>query len=324
MKGAQVVVTGAAGQVGFPVCAHLARDNEVWAVDLFARPGSQQRLESLGAITRRIDIASGDFGDLPSAPSYVLHLAAYISTDVDFDAAMRVNAEGTGLLLAHCQEARAALVMSTSGVYDRKDDRLHRYAETDRIGDSRSPITPTYGLSKVTEEAVARASARVLGLPIVITRLSSAYGPNGGMPAVDLDTIVAGRAIVLRGEPVPSNPIYEGDIAEQAELLLEVASVPATIVNWGGDDLVTQEQWCEHLAALAGRELRITREDGERRGGSMLVDRRLAITGRCKTDWRTGMRLMLEGRYPDGPNGPRRPDVGGAHALEAFEQRARS
>lgn len=316
-----MLVTGAAGQIAFPICEHLAGDNEVWGLDLFGRPGSRQRLNDVGVTTRRIDLASGEFAQLPDDFTYVLHLAAYLQSDDDYDSALRVNAEGTGLLLAHCRNARAVLVMSTGGVYAANPDPWHRFKETDPLGDSKSPYVPTYSITKIAEEAVARTSARVLGLPVVIARMNTSYGANGGVPASQLDSIVQGGEIILRGDPMPANPIYQGDIDSQAEALLGAASVPATIVNWGGDETVAQQDWCTYLSELVGRPARITVRPGVRKGGAVDVTRRSSITGACKTTWREGMRIMFEERYPEGPDGPRKPGVSAAHALEAYVRR---
>jgi nucleoside-diphosphate-sugar epimerase len=321
MHGQKVLVTGAAGQIAFPICVHLARDNEVWGLDLFGTPGSRQRLDDLGVTALTVDLASGDFGDLPDDFDYVLHLAAYVQPSGDYDAALRVNAEGTGLLLAHCRRARAALVMSTASVYEPHDDPWYRRTETDALGDTRSPMVPTYSLTKIAEEAVARTSARLLDLPVIVARMNTAYGANGGVPAMHLDSIIEGRTIFIQGEPATCNPTYQGDINEQIDGLLGAASVPATIVNWAGDESVAQRDWCEYLGELTGRPVTIEVRP-IRTGGAIDVTKRLSITGPCRTSWREGMRLTLEGRYPDGPDGPRRPGVGGPHAaFEAYTRR---
>jgi nucleoside-diphosphate-sugar epimerase len=324
MNGKKVLVTGAAGQIAFPICEHLAADNEVWGVDLFDRPGSRERLEAVGATARAVDLTTGDFGDLPDDFDFVLHLAAYLRPDDDYDAALRVNAEATGLVLAHCRRAQAALVMSTSGVYEANVDPWHPFVETDPLGDSKSPYVPTYAVTKIAEEAVARTMARALDLPVVIARMNTSYGVNGGVPASHLDSIIAGRQIVLRNDPMPANPIFQGDINEQAEALLGAASVPATIVNWAGDETVAQQDWCAYLGELTGRPVIVTVRDSVRKGGAADVSRRTSITGPCRMGWRDGMRSMFEGRYPDGPDGPRAPGVSAAHALEAYVQRVTS
>ena len=86
------------------------------------------------------DVGDGDFSELPDDFTYVLHLAAFMGPGLDFDHAIRVNAEGTGLLLAHCRKAKAALVMSTHSVYRparRPDARVPR-DRPDRRGERRA------------------------------------------------------------------------------------------------------------------------------------------------------------------------------------------
>jgi nucleoside-diphosphate-sugar epimerase len=322
MRDEKVLVTGAAGQIAFPLCEHLAHDNEVWGLDLFTQPGSRARVESVGVKACPVDLGSGSFDDLPDDFTYVLHLAAHLATDLDCDAALRVNAEGTGLLLQHCRRARAALVMSTVAVYAPRADPWHVFREDDMLGDSRLPYVPTYSVSKLGGESVARASARMFDLPVVIARMNTAYGPNGGTPAYHLDTIVEGGDVVAAWDPLPSCPIYQDDINHQAEALLGAAAVPATIVNWGGDEAVPMQEWCAYLGELVGRSPRIVVAPGEKHGNVVDVTRRRSFTGPCRTGWRAGMRQMVEARYPEGPDGPRHAVGSAAHAQQAYEQRS--
>jgi nucleoside-diphosphate-sugar epimerase len=160
LKGKKILVTGPAGQIAHAVCRTLAPDNDVWGIARFSRPGSRDFVESLGVTTREVDLADPDFGGLPGDFDYVLHLAAYMGETDDHDHALRVNAEGTGLLLGHFRDVQAVLVMSTTGVYRPHEDPLHLYRETDPLGDAVNPNIPTYAISKIAEEAVARFCAR--------------------------------------------------------------------------------------------------------------------------------------------------------------------
>ena len=99
----------------------------MWGIARFADAGSRAHVDALGVTTRVCDIARGDFTDVPDDFTYVVHLAAFQGPGLDFDHAITVNAEGTGLLLAHCRGAKAALVMSTHSVYRPHDDPLHVY-----------------------------------------------------------------------------------------------------------------------------------------------------------------------------------------------------
>jgi nucleoside-diphosphate-sugar epimerase len=201
--------------------------------------------------------------------------------------------------------------MSTTGVYRPHDDPYHPYLESDPLGDAVSTHAPTYAISKIAQEAVARSCARMLDLPVTIARMNAAYGANGGLPAYHLDWMVAGAPVVVRFDPCPYSPIHEDDICGQVEAMLAAASVPATIVNWGGDEVVSPQEWCPYLARLAGLdepELVVQEVPGSQRGVVLDVTRRLEVTGACTVSWREGMRRMLQARYPDGvtPGRPRR------------------
>src|SRR5579875_4089966 len=114
LRGEKILITGPAGQIAYPLAASLAADNEVWGIARFSDPDARQRVEAAGVRTSVCDLASGDFTGIPRDFTYVLHLATYRSGGLDYDQALAVNAEGTHLLLEHCRQARAALVMSTA------------------------------------------------------------------------------------------------------------------------------------------------------------------------------------------------------------------
>jgi nucleoside-diphosphate-sugar epimerase len=218
----------------------------------------------------------------------------------DFDEALRVNAEGTGLLLQHCRSARAALVMSTQSVYRPEEDPLHRFVESDPLGEVNAGHSPTYSMSKIAEEAVARYCARAFDLPVTIARMNASYGPEGGLPAYHLDTVAAGRPVSVRHDPSPYSPIHQDDINSQVEALLAAASVPATIVNWAGDEVVTAQEWCAFAGELAGVPAQVVVKEraGTARGQAADVTRRAALTGPCAVPWREGMRRTYEARHP--------------------------
>ncbi len=296
----KILLTGASGQIALPLGRFLAADNEVWAVARFSEPGSRERCEQAGMVTRSIDLASGDFGDLPQDFDYVLHLAVFQLAGQDYDHALRVNAEGTALLMAHCRSAKACLVMSTCAVYAFNPDPRHPFREEAPLGDSRQPYSPTYAISKIAQEAVARSCARLHNLPTTIARMNVSYSSNGGLPAYHLDAIMRGEEIVLPpGGEAWYTCIHQDDINRQVEGLLAAASVPATIVNWSGDEPVDARSWCQYLGELAGREP-VFREDDSQSIPSRVTDnqRRLALVGPCRVSWREGFAAMARERYP--------------------------
>ena len=320
----KILVTGPAGQIALPMTEYLATNNDVWGIARFSEDGSREKVEAVGATTRRVDLAEGDFGDLPTDFDHVVHMATYQGPGFDYERALRVNGEGTGLLLDHCREAQSVLVASTFSVYAPHEDPGHLFTETDPLGDARLPHSPTYSMSKLAQEAVTRTMARVLDLPVTIGRINGSYGPNGGLPAYMLDWLINGDPIYLRAEGQTYNLIHAEDMNAQVEALLGVASVPATIVNWSGDDAVTVEEMVGYMAELTGREPNFVRVDlpGSSKGNGSDNTLRRELIGLCSVDWRDGVKAMFEARYPNGVDGGLAPadQAGGASLGAAYEE----
>jgi nucleoside-diphosphate-sugar epimerase len=314
LSGEKILITGVSGQIAGPLANYLAKDNEVWGAARFRppeagvlrpvaadAPDSRQTLEAAGIKTVAVDLASGDLDELPTDFTYVVHLAVYQIDGYDYDTALRVNAEGTGLLMSHCRTAKGFLHMSSCSVYKPKPEDLnHVFVETDALGDNESPFAPTYSVSKIAAEAVARYCARDLSLPTTIARMEVSYGANGGWPAYTFDAMLAGYPVQLQG-PGPNlhAPIHEDDICEQLGKLLEVASTPAVIVNWGGDDVVSCEEWLAYFEELSGIAPAIQYEDHWITNSPPDKTRRVELVGPCRVQWKDGFRRMLQERYPE-------------------------
>ncbi|MGH9172299.1 MAG: NAD-dependent epimerase/dehydratase family protein [Acidimicrobiales bacterium] len=300
LSGEKILVTGAAGQIGWPLARHLAVSNEVWGAARFRAEGAETRVAAAGARPLRLDLASGSYEELPDDFTYVVHLAAYIGPNPDVNRAMRNNAESVGLLMSHCRRAKAILVMSTHSVYRPHPDGEHAYTEDDPLGETNAVFAPTYAMSKIGQEAVARTCCRLFGLPTVIARMNASYGPNGGLPAYDTDAVVSGRTVMTRNDPCWYSPIHEDDINAQVNPLLLAASVPATIVNWAGDEVVSVQQWCALAGGLAGTPAEVTTlSDGGPLGAVADVTRRREITGPCRVPWVEGVRSTVLARHPE-------------------------
>ncbi|MEX1217389.1 MAG: NAD(P)-dependent oxidoreductase, partial [Acidimicrobiales bacterium] len=253
----KILITGPAGQIAFPMARDLAKDNEVWGIARFGDPATRKQVEGVGVKTLSIDLAEPDFSELPDDFTYVLHLAVVQVAGLDYDFAIRANAEGTGLLLHHCRSAKAALVMSTHSVYKPPvdGDPWHVFKETDALGDVNAAHAPSYSMSKISQEAVARTCARLFDLPVTIARMNASYGPDGtgGLPIMQMDALLAGNPVTTRWDPCMYMPIHTDDITSQAEALLDGASsTEATIVNWAGDEPASVQEWCAYIGELAG------------------------------------------------------------------------
>jgi UDP-glucuronate 4-epimerase len=299
LEGARILVTGATGQVGAPVARALAGANEVWALARFRDPSAREPLEQSGIRCVASDLAKGDFAadGVPPDVDYVLNFAVAKTGRIDKDLA--ASAEAIGLLMAHCRSARAVLHCSSTAVYAPRPH--HPHAEEDPLGENgHRTILPTYTLVKVAAEAVARTAARLFDVPTTIARLNVPYGDEGGWPLFHLLMMQAGQEIAVHPEaPSTFNPIHEDDIVATIPGLLAAAAVPATVVNWGGHQEVSVEDWCTHLASLTGLRPTFTSSDDALE--SVVVDRTrmVALAGETTVDWRDGLRRMVESRAPE-------------------------
>lgn len=296
----KVLITGPAGRIAFGLARSLSQDNEVWGIARFGDPTTRGRVDDLGVTTRAIDYSDGQFGDLPTDFTYLLHIAADLGAS-GYERSLRVNAEGTGFLLQHCRKAKAALVMSTVTTYKPHADPWYAFREDDALGDAMAPGQPSYSVSKIAEEAVARYCARSFELPVTIARMGAAYSDQGGLPIAHLAAIAAGEPVRARWDPIPYSPIHDDDICAQVEPLLDAATVPATIVNWAGDVAVSVQQWSAYFGELLGAEARVEVEPipGASIGSVADPTKRISITGPCQVDWRTGLFREATRLYPD-------------------------
>lgn len=303
LKNEKILFAGLTGQIGYRLASYLAKNNEVWGLARFRDAGKQKQLQSEGVKTHATDLANPDFRRLPDDFTYLIHFAVYQESGLDFDLALRINAEGTGLLMSHCRKARGALVMSSCAIYDLPEDPNHPVKETDPLGGPRSLHCPTYATSKMAQEAVARSTARQMGLPTTIARMNVYYGEYGGLPPWQFEWMLGGLPVPLQPNRLSvCTPIHEDDINSQVGGLLAAASVPATIVNWGGDDAVDVRTYCTYMADIAALKVQFQDAPDDPLAAKVIVSdstRRKQLVGDSQVKWREGMRRMIAARHPE-------------------------
>lgn len=296
MRGAKILITGVTGQVATPIATALAVDNDVWGVARFNNAQARQQLEQAGVRCETVNLADGDFSALPTDFDYVVNMA--VAKSGRWDADLAANAESVGLLMAHCRAAKAYLHTSSAAVYDPPDDEPR--SESTVLGDNHKHLFPTYSISKIAGETVVRTMARALDLPATIARFNVPYGDNGGWQFYHMEMILAGIPIpVPPGGPARYNPIHEDDILATLPKLLGVASVPATTVNWCGDQTVSLQEWCMYLGELVGREPVFTEDPNALSGGPSDTTRMHELIGGTSVDWRDGMRRLVAKFHPE-------------------------
>ena len=178
------LVTGAAGFIGSHLCERLLSDgHDVVGLDAFIpfypRPLKEANLAHFRAHPRfhwhTLDLRHDDLATALDGVEAVFHLAAMAGlpkswTEFDLYASCNIAATFRLLEALRGRETLARfLYVSTSSVYG-------RYSSGDETLPTR-PISP-YGVTKLAGENLCRAFAEEQGLPLVVLRYFSVYGPR--------------------------------------------------------------------------------------------------------------------------------------------------
>lgn len=299
LTGKNILVTGVTGWVAGPVAAALAANgNTVYGAARLKDAAQREPLEAQGIRPISIDLAKQRLDEVPDDIDVVLHFA--VAKTMDFELAFAANAEGSAALMEKCQNAEAFLHCSSTAVYEPDDHNPRR--ETDPLGDSHRPMPgmQTYSISKIAGEVLVKATAKRVGLPTVIARLSVPYGDLYGWMTFHLMMMERQMPVTVHtNQPTNYAPIHSDDLIRSIPYLLSLASVPATIVNWGGDEVAGIEDWCDELGRLTG--LTPTYEPTDSTIAAIIPNvEKLQSTGfRSEIGWREGIRRQLTATRPD-------------------------
>ena len=146
-------------------------------------------------------------------------------------------------------------------------------------------------------EGLVTFVSRQYELPTVMLRIGMVWGPDGGGPALRVDRMLEGQEVlVATARPSYSTLIWEDDAVRLCIRAFEIGSVPPAVVNLGGDEPVTIEEYCDYAGELLGITPRYRSTDEQYPGTFMDPARRRELLGPCRVDWREGMRRLLAHR----------------------------
>jgi nucleoside-diphosphate-sugar epimerase len=263
------VVTGAAGFIGSHLCEHLLRQgHEVVGIDAFVpyyprAVKERNLLECLRHATfhfRERDLRSEPLDDLLAGAEVVFHEAAMpglVRSWTDFDGYWTCNVQGTQRLLEAVRRAapnlRRFILASTSSVYG-------KFASGDETLPTK-PVSP-YGVTKLAAEHLCRAYADAHGLPLVVLRYFSVYGPRQ-RPDMGYYRFIQA---LQRGEPVSvygdgmqvRGNTYVGDCV--AATLAAAEARTGEIYNVGGGETVSVWDVLRCLEKISGRKPQVRQE----------------------------------------------------------------
>ncbi|MEM7143060.1 MAG: NAD(P)-dependent oxidoreductase [Actinomycetota bacterium] len=293
MTDTSIVLAGATGQVGKPVAKALAaQGNEVHGIARFKDPAVREEMEAAGVICHAVDLLDPDLSSVPNDPDHLVNLA--VTKTGKWDKDLAANADAAGLLMSHCRAAKAALHCSSTAVYAPTGGEPMR--EDSPLGqDHHRHMMPTYSTVKTAAESVASFAAKAFDLPTTIARLCVPYGDEGGWPIFHLMMAQGGQPIPVHTDGSRYNVIHHDDIVRQIPALLDAATAPATILNWGSDEVVSVEEWTRFMCDVAGAP-EPTFEATEFTIPSAVIDteRSRPVLGECTVEWQDGFRRLID------------------------------
>jgi UDP-glucuronate 4-epimerase len=243
-----ILVTGAAGFIGFHVARRLAASGRAVVgldnLNAYYDPALKQaRLDAL-AKERSFRFVKLDLADRAGVAAlfaehrfpHVVHLAAQAGVRyslVDPHAYVDANLTGFVNILEGCRHAKSRHLVyaSSSSVYGANTKMP--FATGQNVD---HPLS-LYGATKKANELMAHAYAHLFGLPTTGLRFFTVYGP-WGRPDMAMwlftDAILAGRPIKLFNQGnMRRDFTYVDDVAESVVRLVE--RPPAGDANWSGE-----------------------------------------------------------------------------------------
>jgi nucleoside-diphosphate-sugar epimerase len=260
------LVTGCAGFIGSHLCERLLADgHRVVGVDCltayYPRPIKERNLAAARSHPNfrflELDLSTDPLGDAVGRAEVVFHLAAMPGLNkswTDFDLYARHNLTATHRLLEAVKgrSLKKFVYASTSSVYG-------RYAS----GDESLPTRPSspYGITKLAGEQLCRVHHDEYGLPAVVLRYFSVYGPRQRPDMgyhLFIDAVLRGKAITLTGDGLQvRGNTYVGDCVEATVQAAD--AMPGEVFNLGGGELTTVVEVIRKIERITGKTAIIER-----------------------------------------------------------------
>lgn len=288
LSGKRVLVTGASGLVALPVAVELAKNNEVFAVARYSDPSQKRLIEAAGAQAVQFDMANEDMSALPKQVDVVINYAVLPPNFGNL--AYDVNTGSTGRLARRYRDAEAFVHGSTGSLYEYQGERPLR--EDDPYG--LHSAGENYAASKIGAEYLIKHLSVDYDLPVTIIRIFSFYGPRGGGVTQRVDQVAQGLPVsVYPGVRNVHTPLYEDDYVEKTIDCARIAKVGGEVVNVGGSESCTTQEYCIMAGEICGKEP-IFVENG--RSWPIWADttKMEKLMGPSKISMREGIRRVLE------------------------------
>jgi UDP-glucuronate 4-epimerase len=258
----RILVTGAAGFVGSHLCERLVRDgHSVIGVDAFvgSYPASVKRRnlaaldDSTSFTFHAADLRTDPLDPILDGVAVVINEAAVAGLApswADLGLYASCNIVGLGRLIEASERAGVDrfVQISTSSVYG-----------LEAVGDEERPKRPSspYGVTKLAAEHLVQAHVDAYGLPALLLRYFSIYGPRQRPDMAYhrfTEAMLDGRSITVFGDGEQSRSNTYVDDAVEATVRAMDGGVIGEAYNIGGGASLTVNQAIAILAEEIGIE----------------------------------------------------------------------
>jgi nucleoside-diphosphate-sugar epimerase len=267
IKNSRILVTGAAGFIGFHLSKFLADDqsNTVWMVDNFARGQNDQELKELLGSPNvhflEVDLSSAEL-ILPEV-DYVFHLASINGTENFYNKPFDVVEAAilpTLRLIRFYERSKIKrfLLTSTSEVYagaiETGLSEIPTAEDTPLVIQDTKNMRWSYAAGKIAAEMAMLAAASQFNLPATIIRFHNVYGPRMGSQHVIpqfLERLQTGDFKLFGGDNTRSF-IYVQDAIQATTSAAIASESQGQVVHIGTRQEVSIESLAQQIMAIAG------------------------------------------------------------------------
>jgi len=257
-----LLILGIGGKIGHSVGAAAVRaiqqagaKKTVYGVDSFPAPGGRDLIERLGITPITCDLLDrAAVAKLPRVDNVIFMAGRKFGTTEEEELTWAINALVPANAADHFTRSRT-VVFSTGCVYPFVAPETGGCTEDE-------PPAPIgeYAQSCLARERVFQYYSKANGTPVCLFRLNYSIDLRYGVLHDIARPVWAGEAVDVT---VPCfNAIWQGDVANQALLSLELCESPASVMNVTGPGMISVRQVAEEFGRLMNKPVMFCGEEG--------------------------------------------------------------
>ncbi|WP_270181663.1 NAD-dependent epimerase/dehydratase family protein [Alkalihalobacillus sp. CinArs1] len=262
-----ILVTGAAGFVGSHLCEQLLNTSEtdVIGIDLDIE-GNETKIRNIKQLLKRpkfklydIDLLKQDLSGLLKNVDVIYHLAGIPGVRSSFGSDFERYILNNGLVTQKLLEASRNhsitkfIYVSTSSVYGEKVGKVSEDMKT-------VPLSP-YGVTKLTGEQLCHIYHLYFGVPVVILRYFTVYGPRQRPDMAFhrfIKQMLQDKPITVYGNGLQSRDFtYVSDCVQATAAVKDADNVVGETINIGGKERATVLDVISILEELLSKKAKI-------------------------------------------------------------------